>query len=156
VTGLEARVARLEAIEQIRLLKLRYAELCDRSYDADRLADLFTEDAVWDAGDRGHAEGRAAIRELWAGMGAGIPFGVHFITNHAVQVHDDDRATGMAYLWQPLTMDGEACWSATVYEEEYRREDAWRFATMHLHVAFVTPYDTPWPGDVPLLGPPES
>jgi SnoaL-like protein len=42
----EARLARLEAAEQIRALKACYGELCDSGYDAENLAELFVEDAV--------------------------------------------------------------------------------------------------------------
>jgi hypothetical protein len=38
----------LEDAEAIRNLKARYAGLCDNQYDADGIASLFTEDAVWE------------------------------------------------------------------------------------------------------------
>ena len=39
---LERRIRALEDIEAIKRLKYRYADACDRGYDADALADLFT------------------------------------------------------------------------------------------------------------------
>ena len=62
LADLERRVRALEDIEAIKQLKYRYADACDRGYDADALADLFTEDAVWDGGLFGRYEGREAIR----------------------------------------------------------------------------------------------
>lgn len=38
------RIARLEAIEEIRKLKAAYAKHCDNNYDVDRIVALFTED----------------------------------------------------------------------------------------------------------------
>jgi SnoaL-like domain len=60
---LEERVQRLEDIEDIRRLKIRYAGLCDAQYDLDGLASLFTDDAVWDGGsDFGVYQGKQAIQ----------------------------------------------------------------------------------------------
>jgi ketosteroid isomerase-like protein len=36
--------------------------LCDAQYDADGIALLFTEDALWESPDLGRFEGREAIR----------------------------------------------------------------------------------------------
>ena len=49
--SIDARVLRLEAAEQIRILKADYCELCDADYPADALCELFTEDGVWDGGE---------------------------------------------------------------------------------------------------------
>ena len=54
---LEERLQRIEDIEAIRLLKHRYCAFCDDNYDADGIAALFTENAVWDAGPFGRNEG---------------------------------------------------------------------------------------------------
>ncbi len=70
---LERRIKVLEDIEEIKRLKHRYCAYCDDSYDADALADLFTEDAVWDGGERGRNDGREAIREFSNGLLKGYP-----------------------------------------------------------------------------------
>ena len=46
---IERRLQMLEDAEAIRSLKARYAALCDNQYDADGIASLFTEDAVWES-----------------------------------------------------------------------------------------------------------
>ena len=46
---IERRLQVLEDAEAIRNLKARYAALCDNQYDADGIAGLFTEDAVWES-----------------------------------------------------------------------------------------------------------
>lgn len=146
MSSLETRVQVLEDVESIRRLKLKYARLCDDHYNADGLAALFTEDAVWDAGELGVFNGREAIRAYWAGSGARIPFAIHFISNHAVDVGSSGtEATGVAYLWEPLTIGEVAMWSAVVYDEAYRKVNGeWFFARMHLETAFLTPYEEGW------------
>src|SRR5436190_23552320 len=45
---IERRLQTLEDAEAIRNLKARYAALCDSQYDADGIAMLVTEDALWE------------------------------------------------------------------------------------------------------------
>ena len=49
-TSIEDRLARLEAIEEIKQLKAHYCALCDDNYVPDGLAALFVPDAIWDGG----------------------------------------------------------------------------------------------------------
>ena len=58
IERLERRLQVLEDAEAIRNLKARYAALCDQQYDADRIALLFTEDALWESPGLGRFEGR--------------------------------------------------------------------------------------------------
>src|ERR1700694_5046724 len=62
---MERRLQALEDAEAIRNLKARYAALCDKQYDADGIAMLFTEDALWESPGLGRFEGREAIRGLF-------------------------------------------------------------------------------------------
>src|SRR6266446_10155954 len=59
---MERRLQALEDAEAIRNLKARYAALCDNQYDADGIAMLFTEDALWERPGLGRFEGREALR----------------------------------------------------------------------------------------------
>ena len=61
--SLERRLARLEAAEEIRQLKARYAEVCDTGYEPERMVPLFTADAVWDGGERFGADRGVDRRE---------------------------------------------------------------------------------------------
>ena len=85
---LEERVQRLEDIEDIRKLKIRYAGLCDAHYDdPDGLAALFTDDAVWDGGsDFGVHHGKQAIRAFFAGVSKQISFALHYMIGHAIDI----------------------------------------------------------------------
>ena len=51
---IDRRLRAIEDIEEIKRLKARYCSYCDDNYDADSIANLFTEDAIWDGGIRGH------------------------------------------------------------------------------------------------------
>ena len=144
--SLEDRIRRLEDIEALKQLKHRYAAACDDDYDADRLAPLFTEDAIWDGGILGRFVGREAIREFFRGTPAIVPFAIHHVTNPILEV-DGDVATGQWYLWQPLTFarGEQAFWLAARYEDRYRREpDGWRFERVTIHVRALSPYEEGW------------
>src|ERR1700726_3415667 len=54
---MERRLQALEDAEAIRNLKARYAAWCDNQYDADGIAMLFTEDALWESPVLGRFEG---------------------------------------------------------------------------------------------------
>jgi ketosteroid isomerase-like protein len=71
---IERRLQVLEDAEAIRNLKARYAALCDSQYDADGIAMLFTEDALWESPALGRFEGREAIRNFFRGASAIFPF----------------------------------------------------------------------------------
>src|SRR5690349_15950704 len=104
---LEQRVARLEAIRDIERLKIRYAEVCDAGYDPAEIAELITDDAVWDGGDLlGRHEGKAAVCEFFAGAKEHITWALHYMVAPVVEVDDDLRtARGSWYLWQPCTIE---------------------------------------------------
>ena len=149
MSDLEARVRRLEDIEAIKQLKARYCAACDDGYDADRLAALFTEDALWDGSKTfGVARGRDAIHRHFAGASARVTIARHQVMNPIVDV-DGDTATGHWLLFQPCTnagRDGEqAVWLAATYADRYARvEGGWSISATVIDVAFFTPFDRGW------------
>lgn len=144
-----ARLVReLADIEAIRTLKYRYCALCDAGYDADPLAALFTEDAVWDGGPIGAHEGREAIRRFFQGSPNRVPWALHMVTNPIITV-EGDHATGSWYLWEPLVYalpDGEeAWWMSARYDDQYRRTpQGWRFARVAITMKLLAPYAGGW------------
>ena len=144
-TSLEQSVRRLESIEALKVLKSRYAEYCDEGYDPDRLASLFTEDAVWDGGVLGRYEGRETIRAFFGMASKLMPFAIHHVTNPAIEV-EGDRATGRWHLFQPCVhASGAALWIAGRYQDEYRCEDGvWRFAKLSFRPNMISPYELGW------------
>ena len=143
---LEARIRRLEDIEAIKQLKARYCFLCDDGYDADALAELFTEDAVWDGGDLGKAVGRAKIHKLFTNSPKALSFAVHMVMNPVIKI-DGDRAEGIWYLYQAATqrIQDRPLWGSARYDEEYVRVgEEWKFANLRLTSFFWTLFDEGW------------
>ncbi|MBN9509473.1 MAG: nuclear transport factor 2 family protein [Alphaproteobacteria bacterium] len=149
-SSMDERLARLEAIEEIKALKARYCALCDADYDPDGLAALFLPDGIWDGGPFGRHEGRAAIRAFFKGISGTIRFAAHLVLNPIIEVQSADRATGKWRLIMPCTVTGddgatEARWLLSAYDEEYaRHEGAWLFRTLHLTVNFYAPHLKGW------------
>jgi uncharacterized protein (TIGR02246 family) len=143
---IEERLRVLEDIEEIRQLKARYAAACDDNYNADAIAALFTEDALWDGGSLGKADGREAIRKFFSRAAEFFPFAIHNVMNPIIEV-EGDRATAQWYLLQPATMakGNQAVWLAAVYHDEYVRHDGrWMFKKLTVKPHFLTPYEEGW------------
>jgi len=151
---LERRVRVLEDVEAIQQLKARYCERCDDGpYDADGVAELFTEDAVWEGEGFGRFVGREAIRDFFRTGRSVFSFTIHQATNPIIEV-DGDRARGRWYLLQPSTLvDGNrAIWLASHYEDEYLRVGGrWLFRRLKTTTRFFTPYEDGW-AKTPVLG----
>lgn len=145
MSELEARLRRLEDIDAIKRLKVRYCAYCDDNYNPDGIAELFTEDAVWNGGQLGHTEGREAIREFFRAAPRLVSFAIHHVTNPRIAV-DGDRATGDWYLFQPCTFRGDrAVWMAARYRDRYLRVNGeWKFERVDIELAFATPYEEGW------------
>ena len=143
---LEERIQRLEDIEAIKNLKARYCALCDDNYEADGLAALFTDDAVWDGGQLGVCHGREEIREFFRRSPRAISFAIHQVANPIIEV-DGDAATGRWYLFQPCTFarSEQAIWMAAKYRDRYLRSGGdWLFSHVEIALEFMTPFDEGW------------
>lgn len=154
---LEQRLQRLEDVEAIRQLKAEYGELVDRRYEkgrpvsgrvleelADRIAALFTADAIWDGGSAlGLCRGRDAIRQRFAEPT--LNFSWHFFVKPRIQV-DGDQATARWDILAPCTSrDDRALWMAGVEDDSYQRVDgSWLHSRMALTVVFMAPYERGW------------
>lgn len=148
---LAARVARLEAIEAIRELKERYADVCDTGYDPVGMRPFFTEDAVWDGGPRfGRYEGVDAICDFFAAVSSQITWALHYMIGSTIDVADDGQtATGSWYLFEPVTMATDEGPRAMIitgrYADRYRLEpDGWKFSEVVLDIQTISPLDEGW------------
>jgi hypothetical protein len=145
---LSTRVAKLEAIEEIRSLKARYAKACDDGYLPENMVPLFTEDAVWTdvTGRFGTHEGRQAVCDFFDGVSDSISWAGHYMIAPNITVNDDlETATGTWYLWQPCTIDGEAIWLAGTYLDHYRKDDGvWKMSRLELTLEKMTSFEEGW------------
>ena len=149
-TTLEAQIARLSAIEDIKQLKARYCSYCDRQYDPDGLAGLFVEDGVWDGGPEfGRHAGRAAIHAFFKGASGSIVFAAHLVMNPIIEV-DGDRASGQWRLIMPCTVRdaagiAEARWLLSAYDETYVRvNERWLFNSLTVDSQFYAGHLEGW------------
>lgn len=148
MNAMAATIERLAAMEDIRTLKARYSLHCDRGYEADALAALFTKDAVWDGGARGRFEGRAAIRAFFERASGSFPFAAHLVTNPVIEV-DGDRAHGSWRMLMPCIIKENGVEISAIqvaeYEETYLRQDGrWLIATLEVRRMRMTFPDTEW------------
>src|SRR5581483_9614760 len=102
--ALEQRIARLEAIEEIKRLKARYCAYCDDGYDPDGIAGLFTEAGIWDGESFGRHVGRAEIRAFFARASGDITFAAHLVLNPIIDIADATHARGKWRLIMPATV----------------------------------------------------
>ena len=154
VQELAVRVQRLEDIETIKLLVVRYAQGADRGNDTDIMVPLFADDGVWDGGERfGVYTGKEAIRQFLSESGSFIGWTLHYMVSPAVEV-DPDGKTGKAfwYLWETATMpnaktgEDEAFWIGGTYESELAKQHdgAWKFSRVALNLKLLSSYEGGW------------
>jgi uncharacterized protein (TIGR02246 family) len=146
---LAQRLARLEAIDEIKRLKARYCEYCDDNYDPDGIASLFIEDGVWDGERFGRHIGRDQIKAFFKSISGEIVFAAHLALNPIIEVEDANHATGKWRLIMPATVrtagKNEARWLVAAYTESYVRVNgAWLFQSMHTHINFFEPHEGGW------------
>jgi hypothetical protein len=122
--------------------------------EASRLADLFTPDGVWEAGDV-VLEGQDAIRSHYARREAVVRrVSRHYCTNVAIEVLSENEARGLAYFLNFRHDRAEGDLSLPVpaglpkYSGEYhcrfvRTPNGWRFALLHVDVTFLRPPNAP-------------
>ncbi|MCA9512084.1 MAG: nuclear transport factor 2 family protein [Myxococcales bacterium] len=157
IEALERRLDEVEGVQAIHRLKARYGEVTDRRYAGDGLvpperlaplareiAQLFTEDAVWDGGPQlGRVVGRAAIEAHF--RTSQLHFAWHFFAKPQIQV-DGDVGHGTWDILAPCTArNGRAHWMVGVEHDRYRRVDGrWLHAYMKLDLVFMAPFDEGW------------
>jgi SnoaL-like domain len=136
--AVEARIVRLEAVEAIRVLKARYADVCDTGYDPVRMRPFFTEDAVWDGGPRfGRYEGVDAVCEFFAGISSTITWALHYMIAPVIDIADDGR-TATSEGPRAMVITGR-------YADRYRLEpDGWKFSEVVLDCQMLSPLDEGW------------
>ncbi|MBV9996870.1 MAG: nuclear transport factor 2 family protein [Caulobacteraceae bacterium] len=145
--SIEARLERLEAINDIRNVMADYCHYYDTGWDGagrdpDKVGELFLEDGVWEGGMAGRHVGRKTIRDWCANLGHAADMSCHIVMNPKIEV-DGDKAKGSWAGFIPLiSPDKEALWICGRYECDFARKDgAWKIAVLRFFTAFQTPYE---------------
>ena len=154
---IEKRTLILEDIEALKKLKARYGMLCDEKYRdhkakseeevaivAREISELFTPDAVWDAGGKfGINRGRNEIFEYFKTRR--FDFACHYFVMPYLDLQGD-RARARWYLFQPTTIkEAKPVWMSGYEDDEYVKVDGrWYISNMKLILNFLTPYDEGW------------
>jgi hypothetical protein len=157
IAALERRLEAVEDVQDIERLKARYAELVDARYSRGRvveppklaeaakaIAELFTEDAVWDGGKAlGLARGRAEIAARMAEPT--LLFSWHYFLKPRIEVEGSSARARWDILSPCTTKDGRPHWMAGFEDDEYRKVDGrWLHQHMKLTVVFLSPHATGW------------
>ncbi|MFI8306675.1 nuclear transport factor 2 family protein [Streptomyces sp. NPDC085927] len=154
--AVEARIARLEALAEIRTLPVRYAHHY-AGLDMDALAGLYADPLTLRTGE---ASSREALRASFERSGAppdGVRMAVLHTGNHIVRLTDDGRAVGSVYCRAEVQRgDGSFFHQAIHYGDHYCHQDgAWRFERQRDHELFYgAPPATP-PNSLPPANWPE-
>ncbi|MDC0292394.1 nuclear transport factor 2 family protein [Candidatus Binatia bacterium] len=163
IASLETRLDAAESTLAIERLKAEYAARVDSRHAhisagapdpahvsemAARVAELFTEDAVWDGGrSLGVARGRAAIQDRLANPT--VRWAWHFFLKPRIRVRGD-FAEGTWDLFSPCTLqDGSQRWMVGVENDTYHRVDGvWLHASMQLETVILASFEKGWSGGV--------
>jgi hypothetical protein len=130
----ERRLARVEAKQEVEAVMAQYLYLVDCVRDADRIAELFTEHAIWElrgnlARGQEPSRGHQQIRALFAGVAQTIRFLAHYITNAHIEIADDlHTAHGRWHAIELLTLqDAQQMVLLAWYENDFVRVgDTWK------------------------------
>jgi hypothetical protein len=149
--ALQRRVEILEATLAIHALKATYGELVDQRFalgavvDApvletvvDRIAELFTDDAIWDGGPvLGVAEGRNAIVARL--RKPTLTFSRHLFVKPRIAVELPRASARWDLLCPCRTSDGRSWWMCGYEDDEYRVDGGvWRHTKMSLTTVFMS------------------
>lgn len=149
-TTIEQRLARLEAIEAIRAQVARYAIAADRRNDPVLMADLFAEEASWEANGFGRHDGRDRIVAALAAIGRDeIVWTTHFNVAPLIEIDGDGRGARCRwYLWELARMVDAGSyvdrWIAGTYDARVVPVgDSWQFSAVMLDLRLVTDIAAP-------------
>jgi hypothetical protein len=139
------RLDRLESIEAIRILRMRYHKHIN-DLEWERVAELYTEDGIVQLDYVARWEGRSRIAEGFTTIPKRTPFVKQFIHGHQVDL-DGERATGCAYVEVRDARGGQSLMIAGKYDEEYVRLDGRWFISRTMFTSyFSVPVQVGWAG----------
>ncbi len=135
--------------EKIKELTYEYG-LAIEAQDADRLVNLFVENAAVDFSSlgRGVIQGRDAMKAFYS---ATWPLKVKpFFTNHIIRI-DGDRAHGWCSLENRGTRGNDSIIGAGRLHDEYAKIDGeWKFTSRRVEMFYLVPLSEGWATDAGL------
>ena len=167
---LEARIQRLEDIEEIRALVTRYGIAMDERREGET-REIFTPDAKLTSRDGVFAaEGLETIITTYKARWDALGPSNHFVHGSVIEIDDSDpdRATGIVTAHAEVVRNGKPMLAAITYNDQYRRHDGkWKFSARELGFFYYTEadryaqtmletnrnraYDDPQPADYPQV-----
>lgn len=149
--ALEKRLLQLLDEDEIRKLHYRYARImdegfCGESFPADDLAELWTEDGVWEGGDFGTFTGREAIAAFFRRHALDVPFAVHYAANEQIVLAEDGQtATMRALMLVPCTFTHggtpDETWIFGAWHNAFRKVDGrWYFTRLSAEIYKAVPH----------------
>jgi len=144
---LEARIRKLEDIEEIKNLQAKYAYTIDTE-QMERIPDLFADNFVAEYDVLGTYKTGPELVEFLKAAAERLPMMRHQMLTPYIEVNGD-KATGTWYLFGPftaVTTHGEvANWIQGKYENEYMRVGGkWKFSHLRFMFNFQSPYEDGW------------
>jgi hypothetical protein len=152
---LEARIRKIEDIEEIKNLQARYCYLID-TLQGEKVLDLFADKFTAEYVPLATYTTKAELLEFLNGAGKGTSMMCHQAMTPLIEV-DGDKATGTWYLFGPFTNrmpKGEvANWVQGRYDNDYVREDGkWKFSHLRFKFNIQSPYEDGWVKTRMMLG----
>jgi uncharacterized protein (TIGR02246 family) len=141
----EARLAILEAKEEVREFVAQYCTVTDKMNAIDELMDLFTKDAVM-RNAVGTYSGRAAIQDYYANFFTeSTKFARHHVLNQVITVVEPGVARHQSYFIAMLGRDGESKIAYGRYDDTIvKSEGRWQFKEKVNDVVAGTSLEAGW------------
>jgi len=144
---LEARIRRIEDIEEIKNLQAKYAYLID-TVQMEKVPELFADKFIAEYVPLGTFKSKAELLEFLKGAASGSSMMCHQMMTPYIEVHGD-KATGTWYLFGPFTSNTAkgpvANWIQGKYENDYVREGGkWKLSHLRFKFNIQSPYEDGW------------
>lgn len=150
VAVLTQEIQLLEDHDAIETLQRTYGFYVDKALWS-HAADLFTDDATFEAGNSGVYRGKQNIRDYMFSLGVEGPQEGRLIDQMQLQpvIHVSPDGNTAKARWRSLVMAGwhrqKAYWGSIIYENEYRKErGGWKISKLHAYNIMFTEYDKGW------------
>jgi len=135
ISDLLSRVKNLEDIEAIRQLQYEYCRHMDEGFRLPELANLWAEDAVWDAGSFGKYEGKKAIADYFKRHALEVASASHYMSNPEIKLAGDEATCRCLGLVPASLLTGDGAqndiWIFVTWNNRFTRSgEKWLFQSL--------------------------